>query len=289
VLQTSGKTELMSMQQLQHAQLYNVDPDAAGALIYAHINQDSNSELAGYLAAAKAARREERMRMLERAKRKQQAHEARMYATCEANPNIPGCPYNPPLQFDLAGMDPDEAGSLIYAQFAKESTDNLDMMKKVAKKRFLDAKFQQDVVRYEKDMAGAQRLVAACNMNPSLPGCPYYPSVQPPQYPSDTTGEGSLIYAAEARMQQDKLHHDYLDNKAMMDRIHAQVRMCLSLRIYAYICACMYACMYIHIYIYIYTHKNIYTYSYIYTYIYIYIHIYVCIYVCIYTYIHVYI
>jgi len=220
--QTSGKTELMSIQQLQNAQLYNVDPDEAGPLIYAQINQDSVGELSGYLAAAKAQRREERMRMLERAKKKQQAHEERMYATCEANPNIPGCPYNPPLQFDLTGVDPDEAGSLVYAQFAKESTDNLDMMKKVAKKRFFDAKFQQDVVRYEKDMAGAQRLVAACNMNPSLPGCPYYPSVQPPQYPVDMTGEGSLIYAAEARTSQDKLHKDYLNNKAFMDRIHAQ-------------------------------------------------------------------
>jgi hypothetical protein len=79
------------------------------------------------------------------------------------------------------------------------------------------------VVRYEKDMAGAERLVAACNMNPSLPGCPYYPEVQPPQYPVDMTEQGALIYAAEARMSQDNLHDDYLHNKAMMDRIHAQV------------------------------------------------------------------
>ena len=41
------------------------------------------------------------------------------------------------------------------------------------------------------------RLVAACNANPSLPGCPYYPDVQPPQYPTDMTTNGALIYAAE--------------------------------------------------------------------------------------------
>ena len=95
----------MSMQ--QHAQLYNIDPDEAGPLVYAQINSQSQGELKDYLAAAKAQRHLERERMLERAKKKQQAHEARMYATCEANPSLPGCPYTPPLQFDLAGVDPE--------------------------------------------------------------------------------------------------------------------------------------------------------------------------------------
>jgi len=36
------------------------------------------------------------------------ANEARMYKTCEDNPSLPGCPYTPPLQFDLTGVDPDE-------------------------------------------------------------------------------------------------------------------------------------------------------------------------------------
>jgi len=224
--QAASKSELLSAPQIAYmqrrGQLYNVDPDEAGPLIYAQINSASNGELADYLAKAKAQRKAERDRMLERAKEKQMANEARMYKTCEDNPSLPGCPYTPPLQFDLTGVDPDEAGPLIYAQFNKESTDNLNMMKKVAHERFMEQSYAQDVVRYQKELAGAERLVAACNMNPSLPGCPYYPSVDPPHYPSDLSGNGALVYAAEARESQDRLHQDYLDNKAMMDRIHAQ-------------------------------------------------------------------
>ena len=55
----------------RRGQLYNVDPDEAGPLIYAQINSASNGELADYLAKAKAQRKAERDRMLERAKEKQ--------------------------------------------------------------------------------------------------------------------------------------------------------------------------------------------------------------------------
>ena len=168
------------------------------SLIYADINAQSNGELKDYLAAAKAQRHAERMRMIERAKAKQAAHDARMYKTCEDNPSLPGCPYTPPYAPDLAGVDPEEAGSLVYAMFNKESADNLKMMQDDMKKRFNDLKFAQDVVRYEKELAGAERLVQACNMNPSLPGCPYYPKVEPPQMAFDKTTTGPLIYAFEA-------------------------------------------------------------------------------------------
>jgi hypothetical protein len=51
------------------------------------------------------------------------------------------------------------------------------------------------------------RLVAACNMNPSLPGCPYYPTVEPPSYPKgdlflrdlSMKGQDALVYAAEVK------------------------------------------------------------------------------------------
>jgi len=65
--QATTSTELLSLQQ---PQLYKVDVDKAGPLIYANINADSNKELKDYLAAAKAQRRLERQRMLERAKKK---------------------------------------------------------------------------------------------------------------------------------------------------------------------------------------------------------------------------
>ena len=43
-------------------------------------------------------------------------------------------------------------------------------------------------------------------MNPSLPGCPYYPTVEPPSYPKgdlflrdlSMKGQDALVYAAEA-------------------------------------------------------------------------------------------
>ena len=55
----------------RRGQLYSVDPDVAGPLIYSQINQESNIELNDYLAAAKAQRHLERERMLERARKKQ--------------------------------------------------------------------------------------------------------------------------------------------------------------------------------------------------------------------------
>ena len=55
----------------RRGQLYNVDPDEAGSLIYAQINSASDGELADYLAQAKAQRKAERDRVLERAKEKQ--------------------------------------------------------------------------------------------------------------------------------------------------------------------------------------------------------------------------
>jgi hypothetical protein len=67
-------------------------------------------------------------------------------------------------------------------------------------------------------------MVNTCNANPNLPGCPFFPNVQPPQYPVDHTVNGALIYAGIAHDTQDSLHNDYLNNKAMMDRIHAQER-----------------------------------------------------------------
>jgi len=225
--QATSKSELLSLRpvgQLGGAQLYDIDPDEAGPLIYADMQAQSNGELKDYLADAKAKRKQERMRMIERAKRKQAAHDARMYKTCEDNPSLPGCPYTPPYAPDLSGVDPEEAGSLVYAMFNKESADNLKMMQEDMRKRFLDLKFQQDVVRYEKELAGAERMVQACNMNPSLPGCPFYPKVEKPSLPFDKTTMGPLIYAFEAQDSQDKLHDDYLENKALMDRIHAQER-----------------------------------------------------------------
>jgi hypothetical protein len=232
--QASGKSELLSAPQVAYLkrspQLYKVDPDAAGPLIYAQINSDSNGELKDYLAAAKAQRKAERDRTIGRAKQKQLENEMRMYKTCEDNPSLPGCPYTPPLQFDITGVDPEVAGPLVYAQTARESEDNLNMFKKEAKRRFMEQSYKQDVDRYEKELAGAMRLVAACNMNPSLPGCPYYPTVEPPHYPKSDeflldlsmNGQDALVYAAEAQTSQDRLHQDYINNKAMMDRIHAQ-------------------------------------------------------------------
>ena len=54
--------------------------------------------------------------------------------------------------------------------------------------------------------AGKARAEISCQMNPSLPGCPYYPTVEPPHYPKSDeflldlsrNGQDALVYAAEA-------------------------------------------------------------------------------------------
>jgi len=220
--QTSRHAELLSLRIIPQAQLYDLDPKQAGPMIYSEINKASGAELEDYLKAAKEQARLDRARTLERAAEKQAAGEERLKVACIKDPSLPGCPYHAPISFDITGVDPDKAGPLVYAMTNEKTSKDLKMIQDAYLKRWKDLKYEQDVVRFQKEMASAERMVQTCNKDPSLPGCPFYPDVKPAVYPNEgMPASGSLIYADENSNANQRLEVAEIENKAVMDRIHA--------------------------------------------------------------------
>ena len=64
-----------------------------------------------------------------------------------------------------------QAGPLVYAMTNEKTSKDLKMIQDAYLKRWKDLKYEQDVVRYQKEMASAERMVQTCNKDPSLPVC----------------------------------------------------------------------------------------------------------------------
>ena len=223
--ETMRRTELVGLRVQSPLLLYDVDPRTSGSTYYAEIAGQSQGELSGALEAAKQAAKAARDAQIAQAAAKQAAGDARMRASCEKNPSLPGCPYSPPLSFETSAVDPDTAGPLYYAMISEKTNKDLDAMDAAQTKRWKDNLYAADVVRYQKEVAAAERMVASCDKNPSLPGCPFTPNIKPPVYPDkDMTQHGPLIYNTEGAMGNQRMEEDYLANKAVMDRIHAAER-----------------------------------------------------------------
>ncbi|EKX47806.1 hypothetical protein GUITHDRAFT_151970 [Guillardia theta CCMP2712] len=219
VLSGVKRTSLLQKSKLASS---GVDPREAGSLIYAIEGEVARDNLQRSMDEANKERMMERQRMLDRQRQRDEETDARMFDACNRNPSLPGCPYYPKPSRGFDTVDPAAAGPLVYAVYAQNARDNLNYMRNAEKDEVMYDRYQQDVERFEREMAVAERMIDACNRDPSLAGCPYYPNIRPPTWPSDPTKDGDLIYAKGASDARDALERNRQESEDYMRWVHDQ-------------------------------------------------------------------